>query len=200
MYPYVALRGPTYRENSHANHTWRQHSHKTACFVDSEAPSVWVRFPSPAPLIRQRQATQGYKNEVKTLIRWESLGNRRRGGGGFMASTFPALPRDSHVQSRAAVHENESCDSHARLVETAIACGWTQSCLRRRTALRVHSSATVEPILGPRTPTSLAQNFANSKGRPVDYFSCAPVSSATAPSVVCAAFRPRRKSLSEYVE
>lgn len=22
MYPYVALRGPRYRENSHANHTW----------------------------------------------------------------------------------------------------------------------------------------------------------------------------------
>ena len=44
--------------------------------------------------------------------------------------------------------------------------------LDRGTALRVRSSATVEPILGPRTPTSLAQNFANSKGRPVDYFSC----------------------------
>jgi hypothetical protein len=32
MYPYVALRGLTYRENSHANHTWHPHSHQTACF------------------------------------------------------------------------------------------------------------------------------------------------------------------------
>ncbi len=49
LYPYAAPRGPTYRENSHANHTWHQHSHQTACFKDSEAPPVWVRFPSPAP-------------------------------------------------------------------------------------------------------------------------------------------------------
>jgi len=50
MYPYVALRGPTYHENSHANHTWHPQSHQTACSTDSEAPPVWVRFPSPAPL------------------------------------------------------------------------------------------------------------------------------------------------------
>jgi hypothetical protein len=49
-YPYVALRGPTYRENSHANHTWHPQSHQSACFKGSEAPAVWVRFPSPAPL------------------------------------------------------------------------------------------------------------------------------------------------------
>jgi hypothetical protein len=30
MYPYEALRGPTYRENSHANHTSGPHSHQTA--------------------------------------------------------------------------------------------------------------------------------------------------------------------------
>ena len=42
MYPYLALRGPTYRENSHANHTWHQHSHQIACFKDSEALPVWV--------------------------------------------------------------------------------------------------------------------------------------------------------------
>ena len=47
--PYLALRGPTYRKNSHANHTWRQHSHQTACFQGPELPSPWVRFPSPAP-------------------------------------------------------------------------------------------------------------------------------------------------------
>jgi hypothetical protein len=50
MYPYVALRCPTYLENSHANHTWNPQSHQTACFKGSDAPSVWVRFPSPAPL------------------------------------------------------------------------------------------------------------------------------------------------------
>jgi hypothetical protein len=48
-YPHVALRGPTYHENSHANHTWHPPSHQTACFKGSEAPPVWVRFPSPAP-------------------------------------------------------------------------------------------------------------------------------------------------------
>jgi hypothetical protein len=74
MYPYVALRDPTYREKSHANHTWHPHSHQTTCFKDSEALPVWVRFPSPAPLLRQRQATQGDRIRVNTLIRWESLG------------------------------------------------------------------------------------------------------------------------------
>jgi hypothetical protein len=29
-----------------------------------------------------------------------------------MASRIPALPRDSHVQSHAAVHKNKLCDSH----------------------------------------------------------------------------------------
>jgi hypothetical protein len=46
--PCVVLRGPTHRENSHANHTWDHSSHQTACFKGSEMPSVWVRFPSPA--------------------------------------------------------------------------------------------------------------------------------------------------------
>src|SRR5580698_68203 len=50
MSPCVASRCPTYRENSHANHTWHPHSHQTACFKGSAAPSLWVRFPSPAPL------------------------------------------------------------------------------------------------------------------------------------------------------
>src|ERR1700677_5303788 len=50
MYPYVALRCPTYREKSHANHTWHLRSHETACFLVPAAPSPWVRFPSPAPL------------------------------------------------------------------------------------------------------------------------------------------------------
>src|ERR1700722_15003965 len=51
MYPYVALRCPTYRENSHANHTWHRPPHKTAYFHGSELSSPWVRFPSPAPLL-----------------------------------------------------------------------------------------------------------------------------------------------------
>ena len=49
MYPYAALRCPTYRENSHANHTWHQHPQETACFIVPAVPSPWVRFPSPAP-------------------------------------------------------------------------------------------------------------------------------------------------------
>jgi hypothetical protein len=43
-----------------------------------------------------------------------------------MASHIPALPRDSHVQSHAAVHKNKLCDSHAPLVARAIAGGWTR--------------------------------------------------------------------------
>jgi hypothetical protein len=54
MYPYVALRCPTYRENSHANHILHQHLHQTACFKDSKAPPPWVRFPSPAPFSSHR--------------------------------------------------------------------------------------------------------------------------------------------------
>src|SRR5216684_4666560 len=50
-YPHVARRGPTYRENSHAHHTWRPSSHQTPCFQAPQAPPVWVRFPSPAPII-----------------------------------------------------------------------------------------------------------------------------------------------------
>ena len=43
-----------------------------------------------------------------------------------MASRIPELPRDSHVQSHAAVHKNKLCDSHAPLVARAIAGGWTR--------------------------------------------------------------------------
>jgi hypothetical protein len=34
-------------------------------------------IPIARSILRQCQATQGYKMGVKTLIRWESLGNRR---------------------------------------------------------------------------------------------------------------------------
>jgi hypothetical protein len=65
----ISLRGPAYYENSHANRTWYQHSHHTTCFKDSETPALWVRFPSPAPLLRHRQAAQGYRIGINTLIR-----------------------------------------------------------------------------------------------------------------------------------
>jgi hypothetical protein len=111
----VSLRSPAYRENSHANHTWHPPSHKTACFHALDRCPCG--FDSHRPLhFQARQATQGYKIGVKTLIRWDSLGNWRRGGGGLMASRIPASPRDSHVQSHAAVHKNKLWDSHAPLV------------------------------------------------------------------------------------
>jgi hypothetical protein len=43
-----------------------------------------------------------------------------------MASRNRALPLDLHVQSHAAIHENELCDSHAHLVDRAIAGGWAR--------------------------------------------------------------------------
>jgi hypothetical protein len=45
-----------------------------------------------------------------------------------MASRIATLPRDSHVQSHAAVHKNKLCDSHAALIARAIASGWTRPC------------------------------------------------------------------------
>ena len=39
-------------------------------------------IPIARSIFWKRQATQGWKIRVKTLIRWESLGNRRRAGGG----------------------------------------------------------------------------------------------------------------------
>ncbi len=79
------------------------------------APGRYFRFPSPAPLLRQRQTTQRNKIRVKTLIRWESLGKSTLRGRRLMASRSLALPRDSHGQSHAAVHKNQLCDSHAVL-------------------------------------------------------------------------------------
>jgi hypothetical protein len=38
MDPYVALRGPTYRENSHATHTWYPPSQQSAYFLAQKAP------------------------------------------------------------------------------------------------------------------------------------------------------------------
>jgi len=40
-----------------------------------------------------------------------------------MASRIPALPRDSHVQSHAAVRKNKLCDSHSLCVATIVIAG-----------------------------------------------------------------------------
>ena len=86
--------------------------------------------------LRQRQATQGYEIGVKTLIRWESLGKSTLRSDGLMASRIPALPRDSHVQSHAAVHKNKLCDSHAALVARAIAMAGLDPTRSAASALR----------------------------------------------------------------
>jgi hypothetical protein len=57
-------------------------------------------------ILGQRQATQGYEIGVKTLIRWEGPGNRRRGGGGFMALTYPRFaPRFTRTVTRSSSQE-----------------------------------------------------------------------------------------------
>jgi hypothetical protein len=52
MYPYVASRGPTYRENSHASHTWYPSSRQTVvgrklsdgiALIDDRASSLVLR-------------------------------------------------------------------------------------------------------------------------------------------------------------
>jgi hypothetical protein len=80
VYPYVALRGPTYRENSHANHTWQWHSHETACSLVPEVPSPWVRFPSPAPLSGDaRPGLQDSGQDIDPMGKsWESTPRGRR--------------------------------------------------------------------------------------------------------------------------
>jgi hypothetical protein len=70
-----------------------------------------------------------------------------------MASRIPALPRDSHVQSHAAVHKNKLCDSHARLEARAIAGGSTRTRSCR------------PPPTASGTPTSLAAAELKAAGR-----------------------------------
>jgi hypothetical protein len=53
MYPYVALDSPTYRENSHANHTWDSPSLQTLCFQGPEGPPA---LNSHAPLVAREIA------------------------------------------------------------------------------------------------------------------------------------------------
>jgi hypothetical protein len=73
-----------------------------------------------------------------------------------MASRIPALPRDSHVQSHAAIPKNNLCDSHARLLARAIAGGWT----------RPSSACRQRPLSGMRTANHSIRsgsNFARQK-------------------------------------
>ena len=49
-----------------------------------------------------------------------------------MASRIPSLPQHSHVQSHAAVHRNNLCDSRAAFVARQIARGWTRPLAARR--------------------------------------------------------------------
>jgi len=56
-------------------------------------------IPIARSTLRQRQATQGYEIGVKTLIRWESLGNRRRGESASWPHISPRCP-EIHTYSR----------------------------------------------------------------------------------------------------
>ena len=97
MYPYTVLRCPTYRENSHANHTWHQHLQETACFP---VPGLLPRgFDSHRPL--HFQARQGYKIGLKTLIRSEGLGEstpRGRRSHGLTYTRCPEIHTYNHTQ------------------------------------------------------------------------------------------------------
>jgi hypothetical protein len=84
MYPYVALRGPTYRENSHANHTWHWHSTKPLvskvrnvrpCGFDSHRP---LHFQAMLGDAGQQDWGQGIDPMGKS---WEStlIGRRSHG-------------------------------------------------------------------------------------------------------------------------
>jgi hypothetical protein len=142
----ASLRGPTYRENSHANHTWHRRSREGAC--------LWGRrrrprgFDSHRPLHSQASSgnvgRQDWGQHVDPMGRsWEST-PRGRGGGGLMASRDPALPLDSHVQSHAEALKNKLCEFPCCPVAREIAGGWTrpsaagrQRPLPRRLVLRL---------------------------------------------------------------
>src|SRR6266404_78802 len=125
-YPYIALRGPTYRENSHANHTWHLQSQQTSCFKGSEAPPVWVRFPSPAPLpgnARPRRATRLGQGIAPMGKSWEIDAEGAAVSWPHVSPHCPEVHTYNHTQQ---FTENKLCDSHAALVARAIAVGWTR--------------------------------------------------------------------------
>ena len=60
--------------------------------VELQLPKLltWVRFPSPAPLPRRRQASRGNSGGRKILIAWENLGDLHNG---LAPGNCPRLPR-----------------------------------------------------------------------------------------------------------
>jgi len=100
MYPYVASRGPTYRENSHANHTWQSPSHQTFYFIVPDAPPVWVRFPSPAPFSgnADHAGLQDSGQDIDPMGKsWESTLKGRR----FHGLRYPRIaPRFTRTVTR----------------------------------------------------------------------------------------------------
>lgn len=73
---------------------------------------------------------------------------------GLVASRIPALPRDSHVRSHAAIPKNNLCDSHAHLLARAIAGGWT-----RTPSGRLRRSASVQAIQCIVVPAAAVTNL-----------------------------------------
>jgi hypothetical protein len=96
MYPYVALRCPTYRENSHANHTWHQHLARTRLFSSSgsafpvgsipiarstfesliDPQQIWDRLPKFTPGSGEEREYAGsyFSDELDAVYRVEGKG------------------------------------------------------------------------------------------------------------------------------
>jgi hypothetical protein len=96
-------------------------------FYGSDSTFPVTSIPIARSTLKQRQAPQGDRIGVNALIRWEGLGNRRRRGGGLMASRNPALPLDSHVPSHAKFSKINRVNSRAPLIARAIAGGRTRT-------------------------------------------------------------------------
>jgi len=136
MYPYVAP------------HTAKIHTLITLGIRDCAKALVFqLRKHRPGGFDSHRPlhfpATAGHAGVwlgVKALIRWESLGNLTLRGRGLIASRIPALPRDSHVQSHAAILKNNLRDSQTALLAMAIAGGWTRpgAGVRERLLIDIH--------------------------------------------------------------
>ncbi len=102
----VSLRCPTYLENSHANHTWHQQSRETASFKGSEAPSPWVRFPSPAPSIFHGVPERSREDDKALIPRYFTLLSHPVTSAG----SHDFSVHESHPDLRRSTHQN-SCIS-----------------------------------------------------------------------------------------
>jgi hypothetical protein len=95
-----------------AHHTWDSSSHQTSCFPAPEPPSVWVRFPSPAPNNRKRSSelvaavptvrTREYdstraqrKDGVRPILRAQPLF-----GGGTNQSAAATRGREASLETK----------------------------------------------------------------------------------------------------